>query len=206
MTAVALRRASSGGLTEAAPGHPLAVLASVCAVVGVRWAVWRSGAVDPILVGGLFGAALLAAAVAAGWRPAWSTPRAAGRAAALGVLGGLALVATALVGQHPAWSSTLAGPFPLAPWAVATVLVAGAEEALLRGVLFDRLCAANGVASALLVTSLIFSLMHVPVYGWPAVPVDLGVGLVLGGLRLLSGGVAAPAIAHAIADLAVVAL
>jgi hypothetical protein len=44
--------------------------------------------------------------------------------------------------------------------------------------------------------------MHVPLYGWHVVPLDLGVGLWLAGLRLATGGIAAPAIAHTIADLA----
>jgi hypothetical protein len=44
--------------------------------------------------------------------------------------------------------------------------------------------------------------MHVPLYGWHVVPLDLGVGLWLAGLRLATGGIAAPAIAHAVADLA----
>jgi len=44
--------------------------------------------------------------------------------------------------------------------------------------------------------------MHVPLYGWHVVPLDLGVGIFLGGLRLAGGGWAGPAIAHAVADLA----
>jgi hypothetical protein len=125
---------------------------------------------------------------------------------ALGVAGGAVLAATALVGPHPSWAPILAGSFPFWPWAAATVLVAAAEEALLRGALFDELLARHGVLVAVAATSLVFALLHVPVYGWSAVPLDLGVGLLLGGLRLVSGGVAAPAIAHALADLAVVTL
>jgi len=51
------------------------------------------------------------------------------------------------------------------------------------------------------VTSVAFALMHVPLYGWHVVPLDLGVGIWLGGLRLLGRGVAAPALAHVLADL-----
>ena len=51
-------------------------------------------------------------------------------------------------------------------------------------------------------TSVVFALLHVPLYGWHVVPLDLGVGLWLAGLRLISGGVAAPAVAHVVADLA----
>ena len=41
-----------------------------------------------------------------------------------------------------------------------------------------------------------------PLYGWAALPLDLAVGLLLGGLRMLAGGWGAPAVAHAAADLA----
>jgi membrane protease YdiL (CAAX protease family) len=51
-------------------------------------------------------------------------------------------------------------------------------------------------------TSLAFALMHVPIYGWGVVPLDLAVGLALGGLRLATGTVLAPIAAHAVADLA----
>jgi hypothetical protein len=40
--------------------------------------------------------------------------------------------------------------------------------------------------------------LHVPFYGLQVLPLDLAVGVLLGGLRQLSGGVAA----HAVADLA----
>ena len=47
-----------------------------------------------------------------------------------------------------------------------------------------------------------FALLHVPVYGWHVLPLDLAVGCGLGALRLLTGGVTAPAVAHVGADLA----
>jgi membrane protease YdiL (CAAX protease family) len=90
------------------------------------------------------------------------------------------------------------------------VLVAGAEELLLRGALFDRIVVAagargagrRGIVVAVVVTSTVFAVMHVPLYGWHVVPLDLGVGCCLAGLRIVTGGVAAPAAAHAVADLA----
>ncbi len=88
------------------------------------------------------------------------------------------------------------------PWAAVTVLVASAEEIVLRGALFDALDVSHGTVAAVLVTSVVFALMHVPLYGWHVVPLDLGVGLWLAGLRIASGGIVAPAVAHAIADLA----
>jgi membrane protease YdiL (CAAX protease family) len=93
------------------------------------------------------------------------------------------------------------------PWAAIVTLVAVAEEALLRGVLFSAVRAAAADTRfatylAVGVTSTSFALLHVPLYGWAVVPLDLAVGVWLGGLRVLSGGVTAPATAHALADLA----
>jgi membrane protease YdiL (CAAX protease family) len=96
----------------------------------------------------------------------------------------------------------LAPPTAFAPWVGVTILVASAEELVLRGALFDELHGNLGTVGAVLVTSIVFALMHVPLYGWHVVPLDLGVGLWLAGLRLATGGIAAPAIAHTIADLA----
>jgi membrane protease YdiL (CAAX protease family) len=83
-----------------------------------------------------------------------------------------------------------------------TILVAAGEEAILRGAMFAAVVRAAGGLAAVLVTTLAFALLHVPLYGWHVVPLDLAVGLVLGGLRVATGGVAAPAAAHAVADLA----
>jgi membrane protease YdiL (CAAX protease family) len=121
---------------------------------------------------------------------------------ALGLVGGTALLALALATRWPGpWLPFQpAGSF--LPWAAITVLVATAEEVVLRGVLFDALDEVSGTVVALAATSVVFALVHVPLYGWHVVPLDLGVGLVLGGLRVLTGGIAAPAVAHVVADLA----
>ena len=68
--------------------------------------------------------------------------------------------------------------------------------------LFDALRRAGGVLPAIAITTLAFAAMHVPLYGWHVVPLDLAVGLGFGGLRLVTGRVAAPAAAHTVADLA----
>jgi len=91
---------------------------------------------------------------------------------------------------------------PFVPWALITLLVAAAEEGVLRGVLFDRLERVGGLVPAIALTTLAFALMHVPLYGWHVVPLDLAVGLVLAGLRISTRGLAAPIAAHAVADLA----
>jgi hypothetical protein len=48
----------------------------------------------------------------------------------------------------------------------------------------------------------LFGLMHVPFYGWHALPLDTAVGAVLGVARVAAGTWTAPALAHVGADLA----
>ncbi|HXA29304.1 MAG TPA: CPBP family intramembrane glutamic endopeptidase [Candidatus Angelobacter sp.] len=86
------------------------------------------------------------------------------------------------------------------PWTLLVACIAVAEEVVFRGVLFDAVARLGGAVCAAVVCALAFAAVHVPLYGWRALPLDLGVGLWLGGLRVLSGGVIAPAVAHAVAD------
>jgi membrane protease YdiL (CAAX protease family) len=213
-----------------------ALVGGLGVIVAARWWATRAG-LDPLAVGAAFGVGLLALAAVGGWsrttgRDGAASPRpaASGRAAAtalagatlravgLGLLVGLGLVAITLVASalRPAFGGAspvlgLGRPAaPFLPWAAITLVVATAEEILLRGLLFDRVVAASrargnsgkGIVAAVVVTSTVFALMHVPVYGWHVVPLDLAVGCCLAGLRLLTGGIAAPAAAHAVADLA----
>lgn len=119
----------------------------------------------------------------------------------VGLVGGVAIVAVPLL-IHPFARPVGLRPEPFAAWALVTCAVAVAEETLLRGALFNAIESAAGVWPAILISSIAFALMHVPFYGWSVVPIDLGAGLVLCGLRLITNGVSAPAIAHALADLA----
>lgn len=148
----------------------------------------------------LFAAVVGGAAVAAGRRPSLPRPW----ALAAGV-GGAAVLCAAPAALRLGGHGVILGPPPLAllpGWAVLVVLVAVAEEALLRGALMDAIIPWGGELLAAGVAAVAFALLHVPLYGWPAVPLDLAAGIWLGGLRLLTGGVAAPATAHALADLA----
>jgi len=146
----------------------------------------------------VFAFALLALAAGAGWRPG----RASLRAAGLGACGGSGLVAVWLT-AHPGMAVDLA-PLnsAIALWTPVVAIVAVVEEVALRGVLFDAVRGLGGERWALVATTALFGLMHVPLYGIGALPLDLAVGLMLGGLRIVSGGVLAPAVAHVIADLA----
>jgi membrane protease YdiL (CAAX protease family) len=177
--------------------RPAFILAGLVGIVGLRWETTVRGATGAIVIGLFFGVGLLVVALAGGWRPALERRS----SVAIGAAGGAVLVVLVVVtrsGQIP-W---LAPAAAFAPWVAATILVATAEEVVLRGALFDELDRALGTGGAVLVTSVAFALMHVPLYGWQVVPLDLGVGLWLAGLRLATGGIVAPATAHAIADLA----
>ncbi len=148
--------------------------------------------------GVVFAVALLSLAAGAGWRAGRPSLAAVG----IGVAGGGVLVA--------AWLTSRTGvPVDLAPlnpaialWTPVVALIAIAEEVVLRGVLFNAVRTCGGDGWALALTTILFAAMHLPLYGVGALPLDLAVGLLLGGLRIVSGGVLAPAIAHVIADLA----
>jgi membrane protease YdiL (CAAX protease family) len=175
------------------------LLAALSAATLVRALVNGSTAASAFAAGALFGVTLLTVAVMV--EPRLRRERPSLRTIALGLFGGAAIVAVpVLIG--PTLVPIAFRPEPLALWAAITCLVAVGEEALLRGALLDTATAALGLVPAILLTSAAFALMHVPLYGWAIVPIDFGAGLALCGLRLLSGGITAPAIAHAVADLA----
>ena len=87
-------------------------------------------------------------------------------------------------------------------WAPLVSLVALSEELLLRGALFSAVRSEHGDIVAVAATSVLFAVIHLPLYGVGAMPIDVCAGVFLGSLRVVSGGVAAPAVAHVIADLA----
>ena len=175
-----------------------AVLVGLAAVVTARWAATVAGSADALAIGLAFGVALLALGLPALRRLGRPTLI----AIPIGLAGGSVLIALALVARAGALGPTLAPAAPFAPWAAVTIVVAAGEELVLRGALFTALERSGGVVVAIAVTSIAFAVMHVPLYGWHVVPLDLGVGIFLGGVRLAGGGWAGPAIAHAVADLA----
>jgi membrane protease YdiL (CAAX protease family) len=182
--------------TAATVGRIMLIVGALVAAMSIRVVLGStsslSGLVFAVLVGGT--------AVVAGWRPAAPRPI----AIATGVAGTLPLCAVPLalrLGGH----AFVLGPLPLAllpGWAVLILLISVAEEALLRGALFDVMTLLAGEVAAVAVAAMTFAVLHVPMYGWWAVPIDLAAGVWLGGLRLATRGVAAPSTAHALADLA----
>jgi membrane protease YdiL (CAAX protease family) len=201
-------RASAGRLASAsrpaaiqAAGRLIMLGAAMAGIALLRAALTTSGTVDGLLLGTGYGLAWLTLGLAAGWRPAVVARRAALATVGIGALGGLALVVVALAARHPG-PSLVAHAAPFVAWAAVTSLVAVAEEVVLRGVFLDVASALGGPLPGVLLAAVAFALIHVPLDGWGILPVDIGAGLFLGGLRLASGGVVAPAAAHVVADLA----
>jgi membrane protease YdiL (CAAX protease family) len=115
-----------------------------------------------------------------------------------GLAGGIFLIIPALIadkgsGAHPHGNYL--------NWAAVVSIVAFSEELFFRGVLFDVIKKSGGTVAAIVVGALAFCSLHIPLYGWHVVPLDLAVGLFLGTLRSLSGSWIAPGISHVFADL-----
>ncbi|HWF58542.1 MAG TPA: CPBP family intramembrane glutamic endopeptidase [Candidatus Dormibacteraeota bacterium] len=145
----------------------------------------------------LFTVLLTAAAVWGGTRlgvPSW-------RGVALGAAGGAALVAVSWLGAPALVAGPRAATSTLLWWAPLVTMVAAAEELVLRGVLFEALGTRFGDVVAVVATALLFGVIHLPLYGAAALPLDLCAGVLLGCLRVASGGVTAPLLAHVLADL-----
>lgn len=114
--------------------------------------------------------------------------------AVVSLIGLLGLAGAALAAGNPV-------PIPFGPWAIPLSLLAAiAEEALFRRAAYGALEPAGAVV-AIGVTSLLFALIHVPLYGVAAFPVDLGAGLLFGWQRWASGTWTTSAGTHAAANL-----
>ena len=166
----------------------LAALAAVLLLVRPMVSV-RPGAPIALLVA-IYSAILVASLVAPVPK---GTPKVLAPLLVLGVgLGALAIV-TLLV--HPLV------PLAVGVWTVPLItLAAVSEEALFRRFLYGRL-ERLGVPLAIVVTALTFALIHVPLYGPAALPIDLAAGLLLGWQRWASGTWAVPAATHVVANL-----
>jgi membrane protease YdiL (CAAX protease family) len=197
LAAASLRSGRRAGTTGVV-GLPrwLLLLAGLAAAVALRYAINGASVASALVAGLAFGVLLLLMSRGRALRELRRPPLVA---IGLGLCGGITLVGVPLL-IHPVQPLGLR-PEPLLAWALVTCVVAAGEEAMLRGALFDALREAGGLVAAIVLTTVAFALMHVPLYGWSVVPIDVGAGLVLCGLRLAGQGVAAPAIAHALADL-----
>ena len=189
---------SSARTTRAAwPGlRVAALLGAFVAAVGLRVAVGGSDVSQSLPAGLAFAGSLLILALASGTRVQVRVS-----AILSGIAGGIVIclpVALAqLLAHRPLHDTT-----GLWPWALVVAVLVGAEEVFLRGTLYEAVSDLAGSASAVGVGAIAFALMHVPLYGWHVLPLDLAVGVVLGMLRTSTGTVAAPTLAHLIADYA----
>jgi membrane protease YdiL (CAAX protease family) len=176
------------------------LLAGVAGAMQLRILVGGTAGPAALPAGAAFAAVLLLLAWSGGRRPAVGGVRAA---VALGAAGGVVLCVIPLwLRMHTAVALPVPALDRFVPWAGTVVLISVAEEAVLRGVLFDAVSRVGGDGLAVIVAAAAFAVLHVPLYGWQVVPVDLGAGIWLGCLRVSSGRATAPAIAHAVADLA----
>lgn len=172
------------------------VPAAGVAALGVVALMLRPVAPPAMAIMVLVGAAALAMPLPADG-PDHRSGRGRGPALAVGI-GGFALIAW----LGPAWAGTLdaARWAPISAWAVtASIAAALVEEALFRRLAYGML-RPLGVAMAIGGAAVLFALVHVPLYGWATVPLNLAAGLVLGWQRSASGGWAIPAATHAAAN------
>jgi membrane protease YdiL (CAAX protease family) len=181
-------------LVRPRPAADVTLLTALFAgAVCVRVAVAGGAGAESVTGALTFAAVLGGCAVAL--RPAVGATR---KAVLVGLFGAIVLVLPAVAVHGLSGTRTISG---YAGWALLTTVVATAEEAFLRGALFGVLSRWRGPDVAVVGAAVAFALLHVPLYGWGVVPLDLAVGLLLGALRLLTGGWAAPAVAHVGADL-----
>jgi membrane protease YdiL (CAAX protease family) len=131
-----------------------------------------------------------------------AAPRFGVGAIGIGVVGAAVLLLPVVVTAGGRGVPAPSGLATYVSWGAATAIVATAEEAFLRGALFGALQRWRGSDVAVVGAAIAFAALHVPLYGWHVLPLDLAVGLGLGGLRLAAGTWTAPAIAHVGADLA----
>ena len=82
---------------------------------------------------------------------------------------------------------------------VASIAAAVGEEVVFRRGLYGAV-ERWGPLVAVVVSALAFGLVHVPMYGWTVVPVDVGAGLLFGWQRWASGSWTSAAAAHAAAN------
>lgn len=79
-------------------------------------------------------------------------------------------------------------------------LAAVAEEAFFRRYLYGLIVERHGAVVAVAVTAGAFALVHVTVWGWWVLPLDLAAGLVLSWQRAATGRWSVPAATHVVAN------
>jgi membrane protease YdiL (CAAX protease family) len=113
----------------------------------------------------------------------------------------LAVGGVGLAGVGLAWAVAAPAPgYPIGAWTLPIgILAAVAEELLFRRTLYGLL-APRGEVVAVAATAMAFALLHLPLYGLAALPVDVGAGLLLSWQRWAAGTWTVPAATHAVAN------
>jgi hypothetical protein len=155
--------------------HPTPLLVVLFVALGLAGASWP-----------------LASTAAAADAPTTVAPAVAPAAALAMGLGAFA------VGRLLGPGSALALPGPVAPLVLNT-LAAVAEEAFFRRLLYGLL-APRGLAAAVGGSAVCFAVVHVTVWGWAVLPLDLAAGLILGWQRAVTGRWSVPAVTHVAAN------
>jgi membrane protease YdiL (CAAX protease family) len=183
----------------AAPRTAVIVTAAGCAALTARPLILdivggRPAAVVTVLFVSLLAVGLLWPASTAGTPPTASL-RAVLPVLAIGI--GAFAVGRALVAGSPP-------PAPATAFVIAlNTLAAVAEEAFFRRLVYGALLAAGPVA-AVVGSAMLFAAVHVTVYGFWVLPLDLAAGLLFGWQRQATGSWAVPAVTHAAANVLVV--
>ncbi|MEA2931739.1 MAG: hypothetical protein QOI56_524 [Actinomycetota bacterium] len=188
------------------PVDPVTILVVLFVVLGVVGATWRLPAVGP--AGG-----------SAVGDDAWRLPAVGpahgsgglegesdggpegGRRARGPVPGWLALGVG--LGAFAGGRLVALGSLPAAPLVVRSLalnsLAAVAEEAFFRRLAYG-VAEIGGPVLAVVASAVVFAAVHVTVWGWAVLPLDLAAGLVLGWQRWASGGWSVPAATHVAAN------
>ena len=93
-----------------------------------------------------------------------------------------------------------AGPRSLMLAVGLNALAAVAEEAFFRRHLYALIEVSRGPVAAVVVTAVAFAVVHVTVWGWWVLPLDLAAGLVLSWQRAATGRWSVPAATHVLAN------
>jgi hypothetical protein len=200
------------------PVDPVTMLVVLFVVLGVVGATWRLPAVGPAdgfdgeSGGGPEGGSEGDAAGRATWRLSEGGPEGdaeresdgdaeGGRRARGPVPGWLALGVG--LGAFAGGRLVALGSLPAAPLVVRSLalnsLAAVAEEAFFRRLAYG-VAEVGGPVLAVVASAVVFAAVHVTVWGWAVLPLDLAAGLVLGWQRWASGGWSVPAATHVAAN------
>ena len=80
------------------------------------------------------------------------------------------------------------------------VVAAVAEESFFRGLVYSLVDDVAGPLAAVALSSVVFALVHVPVYGWWVAPLDLAAGVLFSWQRWTTGTWTVPAVTHGLAN------